>query len=123
MYLFVTENLQRRPKWWSNIPDWLYQNEQHVDAHISPEALHWSSDQWLWSECNYLEVSHHDETGGADPGGGEAGRVEDAVLMLLYHVGVAQQANQHHWRMRREEEEEDDDDAWLHQHWPIIIFL
>lgn len=46
---------------------------------------------------DYLEVPHHDEPSGADPGGGEAGGVEDAVLLLLYHQGVAQQADQHHW--------------------------
>lgn len=44
----------------------------------------------------YLEVSQQDEPGGTDPGGGEAGRVQDAVLMLLDHLGVAQQADQHH---------------------------
>lgn len=45
---------------------------------------------------DYLEVSHHDEASSTDPRGGEAGRVEDAVLMLLDHVGVTQQTNQHH---------------------------
>lgn len=45
---------------------------------------------------SYLEVSHHDEAGSTDPGGGEAGRVEDTVLVLLYHVSVAQQPDQHH---------------------------
>lgn len=44
----------------------------------------------------YLEVSQQDETGGTDPGGGEAGRVQDAVPMLLDHLSVAQQADQHH---------------------------
>lgn len=47
-------------------------------------------------EREYLEVSHHDEASGADPRRREASRVEDAVLMLLDHVGVTQQANQHH---------------------------
>lgn len=44
----------------------------------------------------YLEVSQHDEAGGTDPGGGEAGHVEDTIPVLLDHVSVAQQANQHH---------------------------
>lgn len=44
----------------------------------------------------YLEVSQQDEAGGADPGGGEAGRVQDAVLVLVDHLSVAQQADQHH---------------------------
>lgn len=44
----------------------------------------------------YLEVSQQDEPRGTDPGGGEAGRVQDAVLMLLDHLSVAQQADQHH---------------------------
>lgn len=48
----------------------------------------------------YLEVSQHDQTGGTDPGGGEARRVQDAVLVLLDHLSVAQQADQHHWNER-----------------------
>lgn len=48
------------------------------------------------SEHEYLEVSHHDEASGTDPRRREASRVEDAVLMLLDHMGVTQQANQHH---------------------------
>lgn len=48
------------------------------------------------SEREYLEVSHHDEASSADPRRREASRVEDAVLMLLEHMGVTHQANQHH---------------------------
>lgn len=54
------------------------------------------------NEGDYLEVSHHDEAGSTDPGGGEPGRVEDAVLVLLDDVSVTQQTNQHHWRTARE---------------------
>lgn len=53
----------------------------------SPEALKW-----------YLEVSHHDEPSSTDPRAGQAGRVENTVLVLLYHMSVTQQANQHHWK-------------------------
>lgn len=49
----------------------------------------------------YLEVPQHDQTGGTDPGGGEARRVQDAVLVLLDHLSVAQQADQHHWKERK----------------------
>lgn len=54
------------------------------------------------SDCDYLEVSHHDETSGTDPASGESGHVENAVLVSLYDVSVTQEADQHHWRNRRE---------------------
>lgn len=54
------------------------------------------------TNCDYLEVSHHDETGSTDPGGGQAGRVEDTVLVFLDHVSVTQQSDQHHWQRTEE---------------------
>ena len=46
----------------------------------------------------HLEVPRGEEAGGADPAGGQAGRVQHAVLVALDDQGVAQQANQHHCR-------------------------
>lgn len=45
----------------------------------------------------YLEVSHHDESGSADPTCGQTRRVEDAVLVLLDDVGVTEQHDHHHY--------------------------
>lgn len=70
-----------------------------ADKHY-PDFFDLVDSDWI----NYLEVSHHDEPRGAEPPGGEAGGVEDAVLVLLDHVSVAQQADQHHWRRRGKKE-------------------
>lgn len=70
-----------------------------ADKHY-PDFFDLIDSDWI----NYLEVSHHDEPRGAEPPGGEAGGVEDAVLVLLDHVSVAQQADQHHWRRQGKKE-------------------
>lgn len=75
--------------------------------HISPssytsqELSERDAPLWDWHHfCSYLEVAHHDESCSTDPASGEAGRVEDTVLVLLYDVGIPQQPYQNHWGKR-----------------------
>ena len=43
----------------------------------------------------HLEVPHHDESSSTDPARGKTCCVENAVLMLLNDVGIAEQHNHH----------------------------
>lgn len=44
----------------------------------------------------HLKVAQHDESGSTDPACGQTRGVEDAVLVLLDDVGIAQQHDHHH---------------------------
>lgn len=44
----------------------------------------------------HLKVAQHDESGSTDPARGQTCGVENAVLVLLDDVGIAQQHDHHH---------------------------
>lgn len=99
---FISQNINKSSSCFSR---WITENRPKETALVSLKGLIFTFQVSLLVKNKtasepvcYLEVSHHDETSGADPARGKACRVQDAVLVPLDDVGVTQQADQYNWK-------------------------